>query len=85
MLFSPKIVRKIYSVLFSNSEKKKKIYMLHNMKLLQQLPAAETVNTLLSVLLLTQGKICQNEGSCHPDQLWGIIHLAQLREHMWNS
>lgn len=46
-------------------------------------------HTLLSVILLTQGKICQNESGCHPDhQLWGIIHLisptekTHVKQHM---
>lgn len=38
-------------------------------------------HTLLSVILLTQGKPCQNESGCHPDrQLWGIIHLISPTE-----
>lgn len=37
--------------------------------------------TQLSVILLTQGKICQEKSGCHSDrQLWGIIHLISPTE-----
>lgn len=79
------LVKVIYS--FNSQEKE----VLTKKKKLQQVTQHEAVTalnsnrscnqTLLSIILLTRYKMCQNESGCHPDcQPRGIIHLISPTE-----